>query len=106
MNWTFTAEIRGHKVTCTDGINWFYDDDGGLCDENDRPCTKCGILAAHDEPDPCLGWLEGVDYACCGHGNPRYEYVKVGDTRYDSVEAWRLDTERGTIITTTDRQEV
>ncbi len=21
-----------------------------------------------DRPDPCLGWLPGVEFACCGHG--------------------------------------
>lgn len=24
-------------------------------------------------PDPCLGWLPGVDYACCGHGGVKHE---------------------------------
>lgn len=29
-------------------------------------CTK--TYKPSDEPDPCLSWLPGVRYACCGHG--------------------------------------
>lgn len=33
-----------------------------------RECGKCGRQVVSGQPDPCLGWLPGVDYACCGHG--------------------------------------
>lgn len=37
----------------------------------ERPCTACGLTAEDGYgPDPCLGWLDGVDGACCGHGRP------------------------------------
>lgn len=85
-----TTKIRGHLITSEDGINWHYED--GQPYGEDRPCASCGILAGSDEPDPCLGWLEGVDFACCGHGDISYEYVKVGDIRYDSVKEWKRAT--------------
>jgi len=32
-------------------------------------CPFCGMARDRDfGPDPCLGELPGVDYACCGHG--------------------------------------
>jgi len=33
-----------------------------------RPCPKCNVVVPHDGPDPCLGLLPGVLFACCGHG--------------------------------------
>jgi len=83
------------------GIDWYYEDDDSLYLGNDRACVACGARVKSDEPDPCLGWLDGVDYACCGHGDATFEYVKVGNIRYDSVNAWRLDTGRATISDTT-----
>ena len=41
----------------------------------ERPCPHCGLVAGpwtpdgEMAPDPCLGWLPGVRYACCGHGH-------------------------------------
>lgn len=29
---------------------------------------RCGAMCEPDEPDPCLGKLPGVIFACCGHG--------------------------------------
>lgn len=31
-------------------------------------CKVCGLDGAKDQPDPCLGCLPGVAFACCGHG--------------------------------------
>ena len=43
----------------------------------ERPCVQCGLLAAPDGPDPCLGMLPDVKAACCGHGVEE-PYVLVG----------------------------
>ncbi len=40
-----------------------------------RPCAACGREVVHDAPDPCLGTLPGVIFACCGHGVPGLSYV-------------------------------
>jgi hypothetical protein len=68
-----SQSIRGHTVYTDDGVNWFYEDTNEPY-ITDRPCKKCGLLAANDEPDPCLGLLPGVKFACCGHGGEGYIY--------------------------------
>lgn len=74
-DWTIKTKIRGHIVYTVNGDDWFYADDNELYDGNDRACTQCNLLASHDEPDPCLGMLDGVDFACCSHGEEEYGYV-------------------------------
>lgn len=32
------------------------------------PCGGCGEDVVPGAPDPCLGYLPGVKFACCGHG--------------------------------------
>lgn len=32
------------------------------------PCDACQERCYPDQPDACLGWVPGVSYACCGHG--------------------------------------
>jgi hypothetical protein len=75
-----TAEIvacsyfRGHPVVCFAGeaCERYADDLTPTVDEAgasvERPCVQCGLLAAPDGPDPCLGMLPDVKAACCGHG--------------------------------------
>jgi hypothetical protein len=39
-------------------------------------CPKCRRwYRPGQEADPCLGMLEGVLGACCGHGNDKIAYV-------------------------------
>lgn len=80
-----TAKCRGHLIV-SGGTDWTYED--GVPFDDSRACIKCNIMHEKDGPDPCLGMLDGVDFACCGHGDPLYEYVKAGTVRYDSVEEW------------------
>src|SRR5919197_5686205 len=66
--------FRGHPVVCLAGeaCERYADDLTSTVDEAgesvERPCVQCGLLAAPDGPDPCLGTLPGVRAACCGHG--------------------------------------
>lgn len=44
-----------------------------------RECPECGELPVFCEEcgchhDACLGHLEGVVEACCGHGDPAQDY--------------------------------
>ena len=52
----------------------------GHCQQELKSCTVCGSA----DHDPCLGHIEGVKFACCGHGIPlRYSkvyYVPEGET--------------------------
>ena len=96
------TENRGHSILSEDGEQWCYEDGTILTPETERPCIKCGIAVGWDDPDPCLGTLPGCVGACCGHGNSEFEFVKTDKgIRYDSVEAWRLDTDCGTLRATT-----
>ena len=42
-------------------------------------CAICRAPRPNRAPDPCLGWLPGVLYACCGHGYIRNAYIVVQD---------------------------
>lgn len=52
------------------GVFAVYCDTGEPVGEFPRPCLKCGRKQNPDGTDPCLGFLPGVEYACCGHGLP------------------------------------
>lgn len=67
-----------------------------------RDCRLCGRFVPggdSEQPDPCLGLLPGVKYACCGHGEPAggYIYFENGVTirapsfLVDDVTALRRD---------------
>jgi hypothetical protein len=47
-----------------DGV-WRYEDGEPL---SDRPCARCGKPPTPEGHDACLGHLDGVVAACCGHG--------------------------------------
>lgn len=42
--------------------NWVTDPDEPL------PCVRCGRSPTPEGHDACLGYLPGVESACCGHG--------------------------------------
>jgi hypothetical protein len=46
------------------------------CPTLKRGCAACGLKRTEAYgPDPCLGYLPGVQNACCGHGI-QYGYVQ------------------------------
>ena len=50
-----------------DGEHWRYVDNNAI--ENDyRPCKRCGRTPTQEGYDACLGHIDGVKSACCGHG--------------------------------------
>jgi len=61
-----TGYSRGHKIYY-DGKNWRYCDNNEI-DNGLRACARCGKLPTPDGYDACLGYIEGVSSACCGHG--------------------------------------
>lgn len=46
-----------------------------------RVCPHCEKPYGESLHDPCLGTLEGVAEACCGHGDPTKAYVSYRDGR-------------------------
>lgn len=58
--------IRGHEIYYN-GKEWRYFDNNEIIDHN-RPCKNCGCKPTKEGYDACLGYLNGVKHACCGHG--------------------------------------
>lgn len=57
---------RGHEIYY-DGKIWRYTDNKETVN-NMRPCKRCGRTPTKEGYDACLGHIEGVKSACCGHG--------------------------------------
>lgn len=68
MRETVSSHTRGWKILW-DSVKqkWFYADTGESVDI-ERPCKRCGQLSTPEGYDACLGYVEGVESACCGHG--------------------------------------
>ena len=80
--------FRGHPVVClaNEAGERYADDLTPTVDAEgqsvERPCVLCGLLAAPDGPDPCLGLLPDVRAACCGHGvDEPYVWLVHGTVR-------------------------
>ncbi len=58
---------RGHEIYLDPDNIWRYRDNNDVC-EFKRPCKRCGRGATEEGYDACLGYIEGVKSACCGHG--------------------------------------
>lgn len=50
-----------------------------------RKCDHCGKEWGQSIHDPCLGMLEGVVQACCGHGDESVAYRLYVDGRREGV---------------------
>ena len=57
---------RGWLIFYRDS-QWVYRDNGAPVDA-ERPCRRCGRLPTPEGHDACLGTIDGVTSACCGHG--------------------------------------
>lgn len=60
------SHSRGHKVYF-DGNDWRYVDNNEIINDM-RPCKRCGKMPTEEGHDACLGNINGVKSACCGHG--------------------------------------
>ena len=67
------AYLYGHRIEW-DGLQWVYADTREpIEDSKPRPCPRCGRLPTPEGDDACLGHMEDVTSACCGHGvEPAY----------------------------------
>ncbi len=72
---TATAYTRGYEIFFDEKDNmWKY------CDSHDsskhkRACKRCGRIPLKGGYDACLGKIEGVKHACCGHGIESQKYM-------------------------------
>jgi len=56
----------GHKIVHING-EWLYADTMTSA-SFERPCVRCGRFPTQEGYDYCLGYIEGAESACCGHG--------------------------------------
>jgi hypothetical protein len=61
-----TSYSRGHKIEYINN-KWIYSDNKQSFDDS-RPCKRCGKTPGKDGNDACLGHIQGITAACCGHG--------------------------------------
>lgn len=62
-----TSFTRGHQIVFRNN-EWLYADNLQSVKNYGRPCKKCNEFPNESGHDSCLGNLEDVKYACCGHG--------------------------------------
>ncbi|MDR3222622.1 MAG: hypothetical protein LBT66_02630 [Methanobrevibacter sp.] len=60
---------RGHEIIIKwpNGEDDIYSDTNEIADDS-RPCLRCGKLPTQEGYDSCIGYVEGAQYVCCGHG--------------------------------------
>lgn len=62
-------------------------DNDVLTDWERLPCHHCGNHRTYQGHDGCLGELDGVANACCGHGDANRAYVQF----WDGTGVWGED---------------
>ena len=77
-------KFRGHKIHKRGSI-WVFSDINEPVTAT-RPCGHCGMASTPEGYDGCIGYLPGVQNACCGHGDARYAYIQF--TNGKRVSKW------------------
>jgi hypothetical protein len=74
---TITSHIRGNIIFYDiEQGQWKYQD-GEPVENNERPCVRCGKMPTKEGYDACLGHIDNVKSACCGHGVEEPYIVEV-----------------------------
>ena len=68
---------RGHKIIFISS-EWVYEDTRNKIDPM-RPCKRCGKAPFKTGEDACLGHINGVSSACCGHGVESPYVITTGE---------------------------
>jgi len=69
---------RGHKIYEFNGA-WFYLDNNMSVAGPARECGHCKKENTKEGHDACVGHLDSVMNACCGHGKDSSAYVQFSD---------------------------
>lgn len=72
--------LRGHKIELLNN-QWVFSDTKEPTDSTyeDRSCGYCNLYQTKEGHDGCLGTLNGIMNACCGHGRSNESYVQFLD---------------------------
>lgn len=76
--------FRGHAIEFSEELDeYVYADTGKSTVDTwrDRGCGHCGKKDTPEGHDACLGTIDGVMNACCGHGESQCAYVQLWDGR-------------------------
>ncbi len=73
------AKWRGHNIVFENDVWVYADSKEPVSEESDRRCCFCKKENREDDHDACLGVLDGVMNACCGHGVEEDAYVQLND---------------------------
>lgn len=74
------SKVRGYDVEFINNT-WIYSDTKEPISENykNKPCGNCGKNYTVEGHDGCLGTLQGLMNACCGHGDINAAYIQFLD---------------------------
>ena len=60
--------MRGNSIVWSEKRQiWLYVDTRKIADDS-QPCIRCNRLPTKEGFDACLGYIEDIKSACCGHG--------------------------------------
>lgn len=74
-----TAKWRGHRIVFEGGVWVYVDSKKPVSNDPARRCGFCKKENRKDDHDACLGVLDGVMNACCGHGVSEDAYIQFDD---------------------------
>lgn len=74
------SKFRGYIIEQNCG-KWIFADTGLSTEETwiNRPCGTCGLYNTKEGYDGCIGKLDDVINACCGHGEQEEAYIQFSD---------------------------
>lgn len=77
------STFNGHKIE-HNGIEWIFSDskESTIATFKERPCGNCSkqpIKDGVESYDACIGKVEGLINACCGHGDSSNAYAQFPD---------------------------
>ena len=67
---------RGHNIIVVNHIYYYVDTGQNVADNPDRECGHCGKSNTIEGYDGCIGKIDGVMNACCGHGSKKESYIQ------------------------------
>jgi len=74
------SKLRGHEIELLNGVYVYSDTkESTACQYKNRPCGYCGKHYTKEGHDGCLGTLENVMNACCGHGEVNDTYIQFNN---------------------------